>query len=59
MCDALLYDLLCRLAYQAWLDRGKPLGTPEVDWEYAQQQVANAPPIAAPKPEMLDATNDA
>lgn len=30
-------QMLQNLAYQAWLERGRPLGSPEVDWERAQQ----------------------
>jgi hypothetical protein len=29
-------ELLQRYAYQAWLERGKPIGSPEVDWEKAK-----------------------
>jgi hypothetical protein len=29
------YELLRRLAYAAWLDRGQPIGSPEVDWQRA------------------------
>lgn len=33
------HDLLRSLAYQSWLDRGQPHGSPEVDWSHAQQQL--------------------
>ncbi len=29
------YDVLNKLAYQSWLDRGQPVGSPDIDWEYA------------------------
>lgn len=29
------HELLSQLAYQSWLDRGKPFGSPEVDWNRA------------------------
>jgi hypothetical protein len=29
------YQMLERLAHQAWIDRGRPLGSPEVDWDQA------------------------
>lgn len=32
------HELLERLAYQSWLDRGQPIGSPEVDWNRALQQ---------------------
>lgn len=33
------YELLRNLAYQFWLDRGQPHGSPEIDWSRAQQQL--------------------
>ncbi len=29
------HELLSRLAYQLWLDRGQPIGSPEIDWNLA------------------------
>ncbi len=29
------HELISRLAYQLWLDRGQPLGSPEIDWNLA------------------------
>ena len=34
------YELLRRLAYAAWLDRGQPIGSPEVDWQRAVELLA-------------------
>jgi hypothetical protein len=31
--------LLESLAYQSWLERGQPIGSPEVDWERAKQRL--------------------
>ena len=43
------HALLCQLAYQAWIDRGQPLGSPEVDWAVAvQQRLGMHPAGAAP-----------
>jgi hypothetical protein len=28
-----------RYAYQAWVERGKPIGSPEVDWETAKEML--------------------
>ncbi|HXA51006.1 MAG TPA: DUF2934 domain-containing protein [Candidatus Acidoferrum sp.] len=30
-------DAVAKLAYQLWLDRGCPLGSPEEDWHRAEQ----------------------
>lgn len=30
-------QVLQNLAYQAWLERGQPFGSPEIDWQRAQQ----------------------
>lgn len=29
-------ELLQKYAYQSWLERGRPLGSPEIDWEKAK-----------------------
>jgi len=33
------YEFVERLAYKLWLQRGSPLGSPEVDWSEAEQVV--------------------
>ena len=33
------HEYVARLAYQHWEGRGKPLGSPEVDWFAAEQAV--------------------
>lgn len=50
MSDQFESDLLCRLAYQAWLDRGQPFGSPEIDWETAKRQLGIHPPVSVPTP---------
>lgn len=35
------HDDIARIAYRSWLDRGKPEGSPEVDWYYALSVVTN------------------
>ena len=30
-----------RLAYHLWLQRGSPAGSPEIDWEVAEQMLAD------------------
>ena len=32
-------EFVARLAYQYWKERGMPLGSPEVDWDAAEQAV--------------------
>jgi len=32
-------ELLSSLAHQSWIERGKPLGSPEVDWERAKERL--------------------
>lgn len=27
------------LAYQLWLERGSPMGSPEIDWQRAEQEL--------------------
>lgn len=53
--------LLQQLAYQSWQDRGKPLGSPEVDWAFAKAQLGIHIPLALPTAdhEQLDRTDDA
>ncbi len=31
------YQAISNLAYDLWLSRGQPIGSPEVDWEQAEQ----------------------
>jgi hypothetical protein len=40
-----------KLAYHLWEERGAPIGSPEADWERAEQELsaASAPAAAAPK----------
>jgi len=35
------HDHIAEIAYRAWLDRGQPLGSPEVDWYYALSVISN------------------
>jgi hypothetical protein len=34
------HEILTSLAYQSWLDRGQPIGSPEIDWTIAEQKLA-------------------
>ena len=34
------HRILERLAYESWLRRGRPIGSPEVDWEEATKRFA-------------------
>lgn len=34
-------DFLQQMAYQHWEQRGRPEGSPEVDWQWALDQEAN------------------
>ncbi len=55
------YTLLCELAYQSWLDRGQPMGSPETDWMFAKAQIGLHAPVAITdlEHEQLDVTDDA
>lgn len=33
------HEFVAKLAYKLWEDRGRPLGSPEVDWFAAEQAV--------------------
>ena len=35
------HDEIAEIAYQAWVERGQPMGTPEVDWNYALAVVSD------------------
>jgi len=32
-------ELLTQLAHQSWIERGRPTGSPEVDWERAKERL--------------------
>jgi hypothetical protein len=32
-------ELLRRFAYQSWLDRGRPIGSPDIDWQHARRML--------------------
>ena len=55
------YTLLCELAYQSWLDRGQPMGSPETDWIFAKAQIGLHAPVVVTnlEREQLDVTDDA
>lgn len=36
------HEFVAKLAYQLWEERGRPLGSPEVDWFAAEQAVYSA-----------------
>jgi len=38
--EYLRHEALTSLAYQSWLDRGQPIGSPEIDWTIAEQKLA-------------------
>jgi hypothetical protein len=33
------YEFVARLAYKLWLQRGRPLGSPDIDWFAAERAV--------------------
>jgi hypothetical protein len=33
------YEFVTKLAYKLWVQRGRPLGSPDVDWSAAEQAV--------------------
>lgn len=35
------HEDIAKLAYHLWEERGAPIGSPEVDWERAQQELAH------------------
>jgi len=37
--SALRHEDVARLAYQLWTQRGRPLGSPEIDWYAAKAQL--------------------
>lgn len=36
------YDNVAALAYELWLGRGCPIGSPEVDWSHAEEELKNS-----------------
>jgi hypothetical protein len=42
------HELTARLAYQLWEQRGRPFGSPEVDWLAAEQALASTPGDSKP-----------
>ena len=38
--DSPRHDEIEQIAYRLWLERGAPIGSPEVDWERAEQEVS-------------------
>lgn len=55
------YKLLRRLAYESWLARGMPEGSPDVDWTSAEKQLEQKVPadFSVSTYEQLDRTDDA
>jgi len=45
---------IAELAYRLWMERGAPMGSPEIDWERAEQMLLDTPRTppngSAPKP---------
>lgn len=46
------HEDIAKLAYYLWEERGSPIGSPEVDWERAEQELsaASAPAAATTAP---------
>jgi hypothetical protein len=47
-------ELLKKLAYELWEQRGRPVGSPEVDWQKAEERLSSygfdfpvGPPLSA------------
>ena len=38
--DSPRHDEIEQVAYRLWQERGAPIGSPEVDWERAEQEVS-------------------
>src|SRR5262249_2103288 len=34
---------IAELAYRLWMERGEPMGSPEIDWERAEQMLLDDP----------------
>ncbi len=41
------HEVLEHFAYEAWLERGRPLGSPEIDWATAEARAAREREAAA------------
>ena len=50
--DANEYEDIAKLAYRFWEERGRPLGSPEVDWHQAEREVESGRHVIAPLPSM-------
>jgi Protein of unknown function (DUF2934) len=46
---AILQQLTRQVAYELWLNRGRPLGSPEVDWFQAETLVDRVRLILEPR----------
>jgi hypothetical protein len=49
-----LHEVIEELAYQYWEERGRPVGSPEVDWQKAEERLRSynfgspvGPPLSA------------
>jgi len=42
------HELTARLAYQLWDQRGRPFGSPEVDWYAAEKALASSTSMELP-----------
>src|SRR5262249_17968374 len=38
---------IAELAYRLWMERGAPMGSPEIDWERAEHMLLGPPPPPA------------
>jgi hypothetical protein len=46
-----VHELMNKLAYEFWEERGRPIGSPGVDWHKAEQKIrlsTSAPPEGPP-----------
>jgi hypothetical protein len=39
-----VHEITAKLAYQLWEQRGRPFGSPEVDWFAAEKSLGASPP---------------
>ena len=42
------HEDVARLAYRLWEERGAPIGSPEVDWARAEEELSGHDPSGAP-----------
>jgi hypothetical protein len=42
-----LHEVIKELAYEYWVERGRPMGSPEVDW-YKAEQAMRSSSLASP-----------